>query len=104
MGFNPTILGRTGLRVGRIGISAAYGAPAKSIEETFERGANYFYWGALRRGMMADGIRRLVRKNRDKMVVAIQNYWPWARLIPKSLERALKELRADYAEDFQAFK
>jgi len=43
MGFEPTILGRTGLKVGRIGISAAYGAPANAIEEAFERGANYFY-------------------------------------------------------------
>jgi predicted aldo/keto reductase-like oxidoreductase len=98
MGFEPTILGRTGLKVGRIGISAAYGAPARSIEEAFERGANYFYWGALRRGMMAEGIRRLVKQNRQKMAVAIQNYWPWAMLIPKSLERGLKELDTDYAD------
>ena len=98
MGFEPTILGRTGLKVGRIGISAAYGAPAEAIEEAFESGANYFYWGALRRGMMAEGIRRLVKQNREKMVVVIQNYWPWAKLIPKSLERALKELETDYAD------
>lgn len=98
MGFTPTILGRTGLKVGRIGISATYGAPAKAIEEAFERGANYFYWGALRRGMMAEGIRRLVKKNREKMVVVIQNYWPWARFLPKSLKRALKELKTDYAD------
>jgi aryl-alcohol dehydrogenase-like predicted oxidoreductase len=98
MEFEPTILGRTGLKVGRIGISASYGAPANAIEEAFERGANYFYWGALRRGMMAEGIRRLVKKNREKMVVVVQNYWPWARLIPKSLKRALKELKTDYAD------
>ena len=98
MRFEPTILGRTGLKVGRIGISAAYGAPAKAIEEAFECGANYFYWGALRRGMMAEGIRRLVKKNREKMVVVIQNYWPWAMLLPKSLKRALKELNTDYAD------
>jgi len=98
MGFEPAILGRTGLKVGRIGISAAYGTPADAIEEAFERGANYFYWGALRRGMMAEGIRRLVRKNREKMAVVVQNYWPWAMLIPKSLQRALKELKTDYAD------
>jgi len=86
------------LKVGRIGISAAYGAPADAIEEAFEHGANYFYWGALRRGMMAEGIGRLVRKNREKMVVVVQNYWPWAMLIPKSLQRALKELKTDYAD------
>ena len=98
MRFEPIILGRTGLKVGRVGISAAYGAPANAIEEAFERGANYFYWGALRRGMMAEGIRRLVKLNREKMVVVIQNYWPWAKLVPKSLKRALKELETDYAD------
>jgi hypothetical protein len=50
MPFESTILGRTGLKVGRMGISAAYGAPAKAIEEAFEHQANYFYWGELRRG------------------------------------------------------
>ena len=98
MSFEPTTLGRTGLKVGRMGLAAAYGVPAVAIEEAFERGVNYFYWGAPRRGMMAEGIRRLAKKNRERMVVVVQNYWPWAKLIPKSLERALKELKLDYAD------
>jgi aryl-alcohol dehydrogenase-like predicted oxidoreductase len=96
--FESTILGRTGLKVGRFGLSAAYGAPARAVEEAFERGVNYLYWGAFRRGMMAEAIRRIARRNRDKMVVAVQNYWPWATFIPPSLERALRELRTDYAD------
>ena len=98
MSFEPTTLGRTGLKVGRMGLAAAYGVPAVAIEEAFERGVNYFYWGALRRGMMAEGIRRLAKKNRERMVVVVQNYWPWAKLVPKSLQRALKELKLDYAD------
>ena len=98
MGFKSTILGRTGLKVGRFGLSASYGTPAQAIEEAFEHGVNYLYWGALRRGPMAKGIRRLARKNRDKMVVVIQNYWPWAKLMPQSLERALREVRIEYAD------
>jgi len=81
-----------------LGLGAAYGVPALAIEEAFERGVNYFYWGAARRGMMAEGIRRLAKKNRERMVVVVQNYWPWARLIPKSLTRALKELKLDYVD------
>ncbi|MCK4224307.1 MAG: aldo/keto reductase [candidate division Zixibacteria bacterium] len=98
MSFEPTILGRTKLEVGRLGLSATYGAPARAVEEAFDHGVNYFYWGALRRGMMAEGIRRLAKKNRERMVVVVQNYWPWAKLIPKSLQRALKELNLDYAD------
>ncbi len=97
MSFEPTILGRTGLIAGRLGLSAAYGVPARAVEEAFDHGVNYFYWGALRRGMMAEGIRRLAKKNRERMIVVVQNYWPWAKLIPKSLTRALKELKIDYA-------
>lgn len=86
------------MKVGRMGISAAYGTPANAIEEAFEHGVNYFYWGALRRGMMAEGIRRIAKKNREKVVVVLQNYWPIASLIPKSVERGLKELQLDYVD------
>lgn len=79
-------------------MSAAYGTPARAVEEAFEHGVNYLYWGALRRGPMAEGIRRLARKNRDNMVVVIQNYWPWAKLIPQSLERAVSELKLNYVD------
>jgi predicted aldo/keto reductase-like oxidoreductase len=104
--FEPTILGRTALRVGRLGIAAGYGAPARAIEEAFERGVNYLYWGALRRRMMAEAVRNLSRQNREKMIVVVQNYWPWAKFIPRSLKRALKELRLDYADIllFSTFK
>ena len=32
-----TILGKTGLRVGRLGVASSYGAPASAFEEAFER-------------------------------------------------------------------
>ncbi len=34
----PQILGRTGLKVGRLGLGAGYGAPADAFEEAFEKG------------------------------------------------------------------
>ncbi len=89
-----------------MGLAAGYGAPAEAVEEAFERGINYFYWGALRRSPMAEGIRRLAKKNRDGLVVVVQNYWPWAKFIPGSVKRALKELSLDYADVllFSTFK
>jgi aryl-alcohol dehydrogenase-like predicted oxidoreductase len=45
-----TTLGRTGLPVGRLGISSSFGAPATAFEEAFERGCNYFTWGTFIKG------------------------------------------------------
>lgn len=100
MDFNsPTILGRTGLPVGRLGVAAAYGAPAEAFELAFERGANYFYWGATRRGGMARAIRNLTKSGkRDELVVAVQSFsrWPW--WVERSLRKGLKNLGLEYAD------
>jgi aryl-alcohol dehydrogenase-like predicted oxidoreductase len=98
MNFEPTILGRTGLKVGRLGLAAGYGVPGVAVEEAFERGVNYFYWGALRRSPMARGIRRLAKRDRERLVIVVQNYWPLAKMMPGSLKRGLKELGLDHAD------
>jgi hypothetical protein len=60
--LEPTTLGRTGLKVGRLGVSASYGMPAAAVEMAFERGMNYLYWGSLRHGAFADALRHLKRQ------------------------------------------
>jgi len=47
---DPVALGRTGLRVGRLGVASGYWAPADAIETAFEHGCNYFTWGTFIRG------------------------------------------------------
>jgi hypothetical protein len=46
----PRDLGRTGLKVGRLGVAGGYGAPAAAFEEAFERGCNYFLLGVAEAG------------------------------------------------------
>ena len=41
LSFEPRMLGRTGLRVGPLGIGASYGVPAAAVERAFEQGVNY---------------------------------------------------------------
>ena len=52
-----TTLGRSGLRVSKLGLGASFKAPTASYLEAFERGVNYFYWGSIRRSLMGDAVR-----------------------------------------------
>jgi aryl-alcohol dehydrogenase-like predicted oxidoreductase len=95
----PRILGRTGLKVGRLGVASAYGAPAAAFEEAFERGCNYFYWGSLRRAGMAQAIKNLCdRGKREDLVVVIQSYARSPYLMEIFCERALKCLNIQAAD------
>jgi len=95
--MEPTTLGRTGLKVGRLGVSASYGMPAAAVEMAFERGMNYLYWGSLRRGAFADALRHL-RPQRERMVLVVQSYMRMGSLVEGSVERALKQIGYDYAD------
>jgi aryl-alcohol dehydrogenase-like predicted oxidoreductase len=95
----PRTLARTGLEVGRLGVAASYGAPAKAFEEAFERGCNYFYWGSRRSSEMQAAIKNLCGKGkRDKLVVVIQSYSRSAAVLEISYRRALKRLGLGYAD------
>lgn len=95
----PRQLGRTGVRVGRLGVAGGYGAPAAALEEAFERGCNYFYWGSFRRSGMAQAIRNLCgRGQRERLIVVVQVYNRLAGMLEWSVDRALRKLKLDYAD------
>jgi aryl-alcohol dehydrogenase-like predicted oxidoreductase len=92
-------LGKTNLMVGRLGLGAAYGAPAKSFEAAFDAGCNYFYWGALRNKKMTEAIRNIVTKGkRDDLVLVIQDFRRSPGGLEKSLMRGLKKAGVDTAD------
>ena len=91
-------LGSTGLKVGRLGIGAGYGAPAAALEEAFDRGCNYFWWTSRRAGMR-QAIRNICRRGqRDQLVIAVHSYARSAWLMEVFYHRALKALGVDHAE------
>jgi len=103
MDFNSkVILGHTGLKVGRLGISSSYGANAKAFEEAFERGCNYFTWGTFIKGPspeMKSVINNIVRKGkRDQLVIALFNYFHSNLLTDVFIPKRLKELGTDHAD------
>jgi len=93
------ILGRTGLSVGRLGVASSFGAPTEALEEAFERGVNYFYWGSKRKTGMARAIRNIIAKGkRDDLVIVIQSYSRSAVLMELFYRKALKTLGIDTAD------
>jgi aryl-alcohol dehydrogenase-like predicted oxidoreductase len=96
---HPRTLGRTGLRVGRLGVGASYGVPAAALEKAFhEHGVNYFYWGSIRKRGMRDAIRSLTRGGRDRIVVALQSYDRTGALMAPFVERGLRSLALEHAD------
>ncbi|MDD8025947.1 MAG: aldo/keto reductase [Acidobacteriota bacterium] len=103
MTFNePIALGRTGLKVGRLGIASGYGAPAEAYEEAFERGCNYWTWGTFVKGRskhMLKALRNVAAKGeRDKLVLAMFTYAhsPW--LTDTYLHKGLKAAGLDHTD------
>ncbi|MFO7668630.1 MAG: aldo/keto reductase [Bacteroidales bacterium] len=101
--FNvPVPLGRTGLMVGRLGISSSYGAPAEAFEEAFEMGCNYFVLGTFLKGRsdeMIKAIRNIVQKGaRDKLVVCLMEYTHSYLLGKPHFYKGLKKAGLEYAD------
>ncbi len=95
----PVTLGRTGLTVSRLGISASYGVPTHTVEKAYhEQGINLFYWGSIRRPRFGKAVRHLARTERDKMVIVLQSYDRTGTLMPVFFRRGLKALGIDYAD------
>ena len=97
MRFEDRVLGRTGVTVGPLGISASYGVPAAAVERAVEGGMSYLYWGSLRARAFADALRHLAPR-RDRFTLVVQSY---ARIAPGlrwSVERALRQIQYDHAD------
>jgi aryl-alcohol dehydrogenase-like predicted oxidoreductase len=95
--FSRCLLGRTGLEVTRLGVSASYGVPGDAVERAFEQGVNYLYWGSRRTDSFGAALRHL-RSRRDEFVLVIQSYTRMASLMSWSLERALRALQFDHTD------
>lgn len=103
MTFNEqAVLGRTGLKAGRLGISSSYGAPAKAFEEAFERGCNYFVLGSFPRGRskgMIQAVHNIKEKgDREKLVVCMMEYTHSNLIGKRHFYKGLKNLGLDYVD------
>ena len=98
MAFEPVTMGKTGLKIGRMGLASGYGIPQDAVEEAVERGVNYLYWGSFRRAGMRDAIRKIVKDDRGRVIIAIQVYNRILSMARRKFEKGLRDLRIEYAD------
>ncbi len=87
-------------RVFRMGIAGNYGIDSSDVEWAAEQGANYWVWGASFKKVTA-GIKEVIRKNREKNVVALLGWGFFGWQIRQSVEKALRKLNTDYLDVFK---
>ena len=98
MGFEKVTLGRTGLKVSRLGIASFYGVGAAMVEEAAHRGVNYFYWGALRTRNMANGIRKVAKTRREDIVIVMHTNARFGYGLPRLIQKNLTRLEIEYLD------
>lgn len=99
--FSETTLGRTGIPVRRLGLSASYWPGRKTVYHALDAGLNFFFcygWDV----QMTRVLRDTFRTRRQELVVATGAYnlvWGYPNL-RRSLEKRLRQLGTDYIDVF----
>jgi aryl-alcohol dehydrogenase-like predicted oxidoreductase len=87
-------------RVFRMGIAGNYGIDSSDVEWAAEQGANYWVWGASFK-KVTEGIKGVIRKDREKNVVALLGWGFFGWQVRRSIEKALHKLNTDYLDVFK---
>jgi aryl-alcohol dehydrogenase-like predicted oxidoreductase len=95
------ILGRTGLKVSRLGIGSGYGVPTDAVEKAYhEFGVNYFFLSSPRfkgKGLQ-QAVKNLARTGQNRVVVALQTYDHHGLFMRRFVEKGLRSLNIDSAD------
>jgi len=99
--FSETVLGRTGIPIRRLGLSASYFPGKKAVYHAIDAGLNLFFcygWDV----QMTHVLRDVFKTGRQDLVVVTGAYnliWGYPNL-RKSLEKRLRQLGTDYIDAF----
>ncbi|MBU8933936.1 MAG: aldo/keto reductase [candidate division Zixibacteria bacterium] len=99
--FTHSVLGRTGIEVHRLGLSATYRPGKKTLHRALDAGLNYVFMYGFDT-QMKSVLRDEIVNNRDRFVIATgaYNYIWWHSDIRKTLEKRLRQLRTDHIDVF----
>lgn len=98
--FSHTVLPVVEKTVLRMGVAGSYGIDSADVRWAAGRGANYWVWGR-GFGRVTDGIREVIRQERDTHVVAMLGWGFFGWQVRRSVENALRTLRTDYLDVFK---
>src|SRR4030042_2440651 len=98
--FSHIFLPVANKQVFRMGIAGNYGLDSADIEWAAEQGANYWLWGASFK-KVTDGIKALIRSDREKHIVAVIGWGFFGWQIRKAVENALRNLETPYLDIFK---
>jgi aryl-alcohol dehydrogenase-like predicted oxidoreductase len=99
--FLHTILGQTGIKVHRLGLSASYRPGKKTVYKALDEGLNFFFCYGFD-SQMIQVLREVMKGRREKYVIATGAYnllygHPNLR---RTLEKRLRQLNTDYLDLF----
>jgi aryl-alcohol dehydrogenase-like predicted oxidoreductase len=99
--FTHSTLGRTGIPVHRLGLSASYLPGRAAIHEAVDAGLNYFFLYGFD-FQMVRALREIMKTGRERYVVATGPYnLIWGHTdVRRTLERRLRQLGTDYVDVF----
>jgi aryl-alcohol dehydrogenase-like predicted oxidoreductase len=99
--FTHTILGNTGMKVHRLGLSATNRPGKRTIYKALDEGLNYFFFFGFDTQMIKV-LREALRRRRENIVVATGAYnFVWGHTdLRRTLEKRLRKLRTDYIDVF----
>jgi aryl-alcohol dehydrogenase-like predicted oxidoreductase len=99
--FTHATLGRTGIPVHRLGLSASYLPGRATVHRAVDAGLNYFF-GYGFDFQMVGALRKILKTGRERYVVATGPYnLIWAHTdVRRTLEKRLRQLGTDYIDVF----
>lgn len=98
MGFERIMLGRTGVKVCRLGMASGYGADEAMVEEAVARGVNYLYWGAWRSKRMAAGIKKVIQRNREDLTIVLHSAARSKSSLDRLVQKSMTRLGVDHLD------
>jgi len=95
---SPIEFGRTGLRVGPLGISSGYNLGGRGAEMAFERGQNFMHFSSRQDPEFIAAVSRFAATDRDSVVIAIHSYARTGFLLRRTVLKALRNLGVDHVD------